>query len=192
MNYNTSLPKLKMREYGRNIQQMIDHCKTIEDREERTRYAYKVAEIMTRLFHSNGTDDDNKTVWDHMNIISNFSLDIDFPYEVIKAGEMKPKPENIPYAQRSDNFRCYGDNLIRMIREVAKYEGGVEKDTMIFLIANQMKKLLVTVNADSATDRRVFKDIKELTGGTIDIDPENYRLNDYIGTTNEIKKRKKK
>ena len=35
LTYNTQLKKLVLPEYGRNIQQMVDHCLTIEDREER-------------------------------------------------------------------------------------------------------------------------------------------------------------
>ena len=33
--YNTSRKKLTLPEYGRHIQKMVDHLKTIEDREER-------------------------------------------------------------------------------------------------------------------------------------------------------------
>lgn len=71
-------------------------------------------------------------------------------------------------------------------------EGGQEKDQLIFLVANQMKKLLVSLNADSATDSRVFNDIREISGGGIDINPENYRLNDYIGVAVPDNKKKKK
>ena len=73
-------------------------------------------------------------------------------------------------------------------------EGGVDKDRLIFLVANQMKKQLININADSATDKRVFNDIREITGMGIDIDPESYRLNEYIGVSvpQEGKKKKKK
>ncbi len=39
-----------MPEYGRNVQQMIDHCVSIEDREERTRCANTIINIMGNLF----------------------------------------------------------------------------------------------------------------------------------------------
>ena len=39
MKYNTEEKKLVMPEYGRNIQNMVDYCITIEDREERKRCA---------------------------------------------------------------------------------------------------------------------------------------------------------
>ena len=196
MDYNTAMPKLEMREYGRNIQKLVDHCSKIEDREERNKCAFAIAEVMVHLFPElNGEDISSRKVWDHINIISGFSLDIDFPCEVLTESEMKPVPEKIPYSKKNESYRCYGSNLIRMIKEVAKMEGGVEKDQLIFLIANQMKKQLIGVNADTATDSRVFKDIREITKGGIDIDEESYKLNEYIGTSvnhNETKKKKKK
>lgn len=193
--YNTALPKLEMREYGRHIQKLIEHCSTIEDREERNKCAYAIAEVMVQLFPElNGEDAKSRKVWDHINIISGFNLDIDFPCEVLTKAEMTPQPKKIPYPNKSDRFRIYGTNLVRMIKEISQMDGGVEKDRLIFLVANQMKKLLISENPDSATDRRVFNDIKDITGGRIDINPESYRLNEYIGVANpqENKKKKKK
>lgn len=195
MEYNTSLPKLQMREYGRNIQKMIDHCVVIEDRDERRKCAYAIAEVMLKTFPElNGESIESRKVWDHINLISEFKLDIDFPCEVTQKDDLQPHLENIPYAKKSERFRVYGSNLVRMIKEISRMEGSVDKDQLIFLVANQMKKLLIGVNADSATDRRVFNDIREISGGAIDINPDSYRLNEYIGiaTAQEGKKKKKK
>lgn len=193
--YNTNLPKLEMREYGRNIQKLIEHCCTIEDREERTKMAFAIAEVMVQLFPDlSGDDIKNKRVWDHINVISGFKLDIDFPNEVLSQPELRPEAKKIPYSVKTDRFRVYGNNLVRMIKEISSMEGGVDKDKLIFLVANQMKKLLINIDADSATDRRVFNDIREISGGRIDIAPETYRLNEYIGIANpqDNKKKKKK
>lgn len=191
--YNTSIPKLEMREYGRHIQKLIEHCLTIENRDERTKCAIAIADIMIQLFPDlNGEGEQNQKVWDHINLISHFKLDIDFPCTVLNENELRPSPEKIPYSKKTDKFRVYGSNLIRMIREISIMEGGVDKDRLIFLVANQMKKLLVSENSDSATDRRVFNDIREISGGSIDIDADNYRLNEYIGVVNPNEKKKKK
>lgn len=191
--YNTALPQLHMREYGRHIQKLVDHCISVADREERTKCAYAVAEIMIQLFPELGAEGVNgRKVWDHINMMADFKLDIDFPCEVLKESEIKPAPGKIPYSKKHDRFRVYGSNLVRMIKEISAMPGGVDKDQLIFLVANQMKKLLVTVNADSATDRRVFNDIRDITGGAIDIDAETYRLNEYIGVENPQNGKKKK
>lgn len=191
MEYNTALPKLEMREYGRNIQKLILHCIAIEDREERNKCALAIAEIMTHLFPDLKGDETDSKVWDQMNIISGYKLDIDFPCEVINKDTPRPEVDKIPYSRKSDKYRAYGGNIVNMIREIGLMDGGVEKDRLIFLVANQMKKLLVSVNSDSATDRRVFNDIREISKGRIDIDPESYKLNEYIGVNNQDNKKKK-
>lgn len=194
--YNTSKPQLVMREYGRNIQQMIDYCLTIDDREERTDCAYAIADIMARLFNSNSANssDVRQKVWDHINIMSGFALDIDFPCNVTDQETFHPRPERIPYRKGLNRFRHYGRNLQEMIISVAEMDNNVEKDRLIFLLANQMKKQLVSQNPEIASDLRVFNDIKDISGGRISINPENYRLNDYIGVVNpeQAKKKKKK
>ena len=49
MDYNTQRPQLKISEYGRTIQQMIDYACTIEDKEERTKAAHTLDRKSTRL-----------------------------------------------------------------------------------------------------------------------------------------------
>ena len=50
MEYNTQKKKLLLPEYGRNIQKMVDYLLTIEDREERTRAAKTVIDVMGNLY----------------------------------------------------------------------------------------------------------------------------------------------
>ena len=52
LTYNSQLKKLVLPEYGRNIQQMVDHCLTIEDRDERTRCAFTIVQNMANIFRS--------------------------------------------------------------------------------------------------------------------------------------------
>jgi len=50
MQYNTQKEKLLLPEYGRNIQNMVDHCVLIEDPAERKKCAYTVIDIMGNMF----------------------------------------------------------------------------------------------------------------------------------------------
>ncbi len=191
--YNTSEKKLVLPEYGRNIQRMIDRCVEIEDRDERTRCAYSIADSMAVLFPSAvGENGDMKKIWDHIYIMSGFNLDIDFPCEVLTKEQLQPKAKDIPYSKNISRFRQYGKDVQLMIGKVADMENCVEKDQLIFLIANQMKKLLVTQNPEGVSDSKVFNDIREISKGRIAIDGENYRLNEYIGVAVPAKGKKKK
>ena len=191
--YNTSEKKLILPEYGRNIQRLIDYCVAIENREERTRCACAIADSMAVLFPmALGENNDRRKIWDHINIMSGFNLDIDFPCEVLTKDQLDPDMSNIPYNKSISSYRHYGKNIQQMIQNVADMENCVEKDQLIFLIANQMKKLLVTLNPEGVSDTKVFNDILEISKGKIAIDSENYRLNEYIGVAINPKTKKKK
>lgn len=192
--YNTGETQLLMPEYGRNIQRMIDHCVMIEDREERTRCAYAISDVMATLFPSLiGEKGDREKIWDHINVMSRFELDIDFPCEVIGADQLMPGHAKIPYGGMINKFRHYGRNIQLMIKKVADMDNCVEKDQLIFLLANQMKKLLVMQNPENASDAKVFVDIAEMSEGKIHIAPDSYRLNEYLDVShNSVTKGKKK
>ena len=186
--YNVSEKKLALPEYGRNIQRMIDHCLTIEDRDERTKCAHSIADVMATLFPSIiGEGGNRRKIWDHIFIMSDFKLDIDFPCEVVTPEKLVKKTEKIPYNSQIYRYRQYGKNIQSMIKTVADMENVVEKDQLIFLLANQMKKLLVFNNPESAN-----ADIAEISEGKIRIDPKSYRLNDYIDNSPTNAKNKKK
>ena len=85
MKYNTEEKKLVMPEYGRNIQNMVDYCITIQDREERKRCANTIINIMGNMFpHLRDVNDFKHILWDHLAIMADFKLDIDYPYEIVR------------------------------------------------------------------------------------------------------------
>ncbi len=50
MQYNTQQKRMPLPEYGRSIQNMVDHALTIEDRAERQRCANKIIIIIVIMF----------------------------------------------------------------------------------------------------------------------------------------------
>lgn len=175
--YNTQQKKLIMPEYGRNVQQMIDHCVSIEDREERTRCANTIINIMGNLFpHLRDVDDFKHKLWDHLAIMSDFKLDIDYPYEIIRKENLRTKPDRIPYTLTPIRYRHYGKTLERMIKKCEDYPDGPERDQLISLLANHMKKSFLTWNKEVVDDDKIFKDLREYSHGRIDLGPETFRL----------------
>lgn len=194
--YNTGMPNLKMAEYGRNIQNLVDFCVGIPDREERTRCAYAIAEVMTTLFPALKKDpNDRKKIWDHINIMSEFRLDIDFPVPVVTEEEVNPTPEPIPYSNaREIDFRYYGRHIQNMVKTVAEMEESEEKQTLIGVIANHMKKMLLAHNKEAVSDRKVLRDLCFMSDGKIDLLPGDIQLYDYqeVETPAGKKQNKKK
>ncbi len=177
MEYNTQKKRLALPEYGRNIQNMVDYCVTIEDREERTRCANTIINVMGNMFpHLRDVNDFKHILWDHLAIMSDFKLDIDYPYEIVKQEEMYTRPPRIPYNNSRIRYRHYGKTLELMIRKATEYPEGPEKDTLVKLLATQMKKSFLTWNKESVDDRKIFKDLDELSGGQIVLNEEVHKL----------------
>ncbi|MCC8134769.1 MAG: DUF4290 domain-containing protein [Tannerellaceae bacterium] len=177
MNYNTELKRLTLPEYGRNIQNMVDHCITIEDREERKRYANTIINIMGNLFpHLRDVNDFKHILWDHLAIMADFQLDIDYPYEIIKKENFYARPPRIPYNNSRIQYRHYGKILELMIKKATELEEVDQREQLIRLLANQIKKSFLTWNKKSVDDRKIFKDLEELSQGSIVLNEESYKL----------------
>ena len=176
MEYNTQLPKLEIPEYGRNIQVMIDHCITIEDREERNKCARAIIQIMGQLNpHLRDIADFTHKLWDHLFLISKFKLDVDSPYPRPNAETFTTKPKNVPYPATKIRYKHYGKTIERIIEVAKTYEEGPEKKELSRLIANHLKKSYVNWNKDSVTDDVIFKQFKEMTNNELVLD-ENTAL----------------
>lgn len=166
-----------MPEYGRNVQQMIEHALTIQDREERTRCVNTIVNIMGSLFpYLRDVNDFKHKLWDHVAIMSDFKLDIDYPYEIVKKEEMYERPETIPYKNSRIAYMHYGRNLEEMIERISDYPEGETKNELIRLIANQMKKCFLTWNKEAVDDKKIFDDLFELSKGKIKVSGDIFKL----------------
>ena len=191
LTYNTNLKKLILPEYGRIIQEMVDHCLTIEDRVQRNLCAQTIVKAMGNLFPNLKDGDENRRkLWDHLAIMADFKLDIDYPYEIVKKDSLDSKPEKI--ATISDN-RHYGRHLIAMIQRAAEMEPSEEREALVLLLANQMKKVMLASGNDGVDDNRIFKDLANISHGTFRFNSEEVHLNEYniILPPNSKKKKKK-
>jgi len=177
MRYNTQEKRLALPEYGRNIQNMVDYCIAISDREERSKCANAIVNIMGNMFpHLRDVNDFKHILWDHLAIMSDFALDIDYPYEVIKREDLYNRPGKLPYSQGKITYKHYGKNLENMIKKATQYEEGDQKEYLISLLANHMKKSFLTWNKENVDDRKIFKDMDDLSEGKIVLDEESHKL----------------
>lgn len=179
MKYNTQQQKLPMPEYGRGIQNMVDHALTIEDREERQRCANTIVKIMGNMFPlMRELPDFKRKLWDHLAIMSDFKLDIDYPYEVVKPETLLTSPERIPYSLGRIRYRHYGYVLEQLIKKAAEYPEGEEKKQLLHLIAVLMRKNYITWNKDSVELQKIIFDLQEYSEGKICISESDLELTD--------------
>ena len=177
MQYNTQQKKMPLPEYGRSIQNMVDYALTIEDRAERQRCANTIINIMGNMFpHLRDVPDFKHKLWDHLAIMSGFQLDIDYPYEIIRKDNLVTRPEYIPYSASRMRYRHYGYTLEVPIKKAVEFSEGNEKNNLIALICNHMKKDYMAWNKDTVDDKKIAEDLYELSDGKLQVTDEIVRL----------------
>lgn len=202
MKYNTQEKSLPMPEYGRAVQRMVDHAITIEDRAERQRCANTIIAIMGNMFPQlRDVADFNHKLWDHLAVMADFKLDIDYPYELVSPASLHPTPQRLSYPTGGIRYRHYGRCIEEMIKKAGTMSEGEERDELLRLIAAQMKKEYILWNKDNVEDSKIIEDIREYSNGKILLNEEKLNLGVYRApaqqqykhnSKNQKKKNKKK
>ena len=188
MKYNTQEKRLPLPEYGRSVQNMIDYAVTIKDRSERQRCANTIITIMGNMFtHLRDVPDFKHKLWDHLAIMSDFKLDIDYPYEIVRKESLSSKPERLTYNLNRIHFRHYGRNLEAIIRKAADMSEGDERDALINLLANNMKKNYYAWNKDNTDEDKIIEDLRLLSDGKIDLKRGDIKFFDQRNNNNNRK-----
>ena len=193
IDYNTSRPKMIIPEYGRNVQNMINYCCTIEDREERNRCAKAIIKVMGQLNPQlRDVEDFNHKLWAHLFIMSDFRLDVDSPYPKPSAETFNSKPERVPYPHHKIRFGHYGKIIEDLIKAAVEYPEGEEKKYLVKRIANLMKSSYLTWNRDTVNDLTIVKQLEELSGKKLTVDVnELLDTNEILKTINKPTSRSK-
>lgn len=168
--YNSTLKPLKLPEYGRLVQDMVDFALTIESRDERQSFAQAIVSVMAGLNPAmRDVADFKHKLWDHLAYIADYQLDIDYPFSVVRQ-DVKVRPHPIEYPRNDIRFRHYGNLLERAMKKLSEMEEGSEREALVRLIANRMKRNLADWKGDGVEDSKVSHDINSFTQGRVDPD----------------------
>lgn len=168
MQYNTQRGEMRIPEYGRNVQKMVQYCLTIEDREHRNKVAHSIIDVIGNLNpHIRDVPDFKHKLWDHLFIMSNFNLDVDSPYPIPTAEHFESKPELLEYPEKSRRYRYYGKVSINLLKDLAKTEDNDYRKAMVIEVANQMKKAYLTWNKNTVDNDVILNDIQTISEGKI-------------------------
>lgn len=170
MEYNSTRKKLVIPEYGRNIQKLINQTAEIEDRKKRTQMAYLIVHIMSSMNPQvRDSADYKRKLWDHMFIISDFKLDVDSPYPKPSPDVLTERPKRLDYGSSTIKFRHYGKNVEKIIEKAKEYQEGEEKDALVQIIANHLKKSYLAWNRDSVNDQLIEEHLNVLSDGELEL-----------------------
>ena len=177
LDYNTQREKLVLPQYGREIQDMVDYAVSLPTKEERQHCAETIISIMDRMNPlSRGNVDHMDKLWDHLALMSNFKLDIDYPCDVSQALKIATKPEPMSYSTSRISVRHYGKLLFEAFDKLKTMEPGAERDAFVRSIANQMKRSLVQWGHGSSDDEKVASDLARFTNGQIQLDLDSFKF----------------
>jgi len=185
LEYNTSRNQLVIKEYGRNVQKMIEYAISISDRQKRTETAKAIIRVMAEI-HPDTKENNHQTelqnqssdywrkLWDHLFIISNYRLDVDAPFSKPTPEEKSTNKTQHKYEKSRIAFRTYGRNMESIIKKVAQYPMP-QREIMGKILANHLKKLYILYNRNTVNDDLIISQLKELSNGNIVL-PEDFHL----------------
>ena len=192
MEYNSTRVDLIMPEYGRAIHKMVDHLKTIENREDRNKAALALIDIMgVKNPHLRDVEDFTHKLWDHLFIMADYELDVDSPYPIPQK-TVDIGPDKIEYFDDSKiKFKFYGRTVRDIIQKATLMEDGKEKEALIEIIANLMKKFYLNYNKESVEDEVINQHLQDLSNGALRI-KETYNIDSTLDILSQKNKRRKR
>lgn len=180
-NYNTIREKLRLREYGRNIQMLVEHLSAIEDTEERSKKAHTMIELMKQINPAiKDTPEIAQKIWDDMHIISEFKLDVESPFPTPDKEILDKKPERMGYNNNEITFKHFGKNIELLVNKAITLEDKEEQEAAIIHIGKLMKTFFASYNRDNIEDEVVYKNIRKLSNNNLDIDLEKVKENNLF------------
>lgn len=187
MEYNTTRDKMVISEYGRNIQNMVRFVAQVQDVEKRNRMAKTLVNVLAAMNPDSREQADLKhKFWDHMHIMSDFTLEVDSPYPVPPHPGENSKPGKVNYTQEDIKLRPYGKYMQRIIEKASELDEGPEKEALVIAIANNLKKMYLNWNRDSVNDELITDHLALLSGGKLRL-----KEDDKLHSTNDLLKANK-
>jgi len=182
--YNTERKKLEMPEYGRNILNMVEMLRGMEDKAKRTeqaKFIIRSMEILNPQVHQQ--EDYEHKLWDHLYMMAGYELDVDSPYPAPLREEQESRPQVMPLDQKPIKARHYGRNIESIIDLITTLQDGDMKTSMIISLATYMRQQYLIWNKDSVADETIFNDIEKLSDHRIRV-PEGLSLSKISSNTN--------
>jgi hypothetical protein len=174
--YNTQRSGIILKEYGRNVQAIIDYIRTVPDKEKRTALATTLIDLIKQLNPSVKDQPENpQRMWDDLYIMANFDLDVDAPYPIPPVDTLSKKPMKVNYPKNDVRFRHYGKNIELLVKEAVKKEKPEDREEAVIYLGKLMKTFYGAWNKEILDDSVILKDIKNMSDGQLTINLDKVR-----------------
>jgi len=169
--YNTGRPELILKEYGRNIQKLVNYVHDIKEDEKRKEYSYTLVELM-KLINPALKDGNefNQKLWDDLFIISGFDLEVDGPYPKPPPEVLTRKPDKLEYNKHKLKYKHYGRNIELLIQQAIEIKDEQEQKDAIIYLGRLMRSFYGIWNKEVVDEEVILNHIIELSDGKLNID----------------------
>ena len=180
LSYNTSHNKLIIPEYGRNIQLLIEHARSIKDDAYRQAFVEKIVDLMQQMHpQTRNIEDYVAKLWAHVFLIAQYDLDVVAPCEIPTLADVYKKPAPIPYPSIDVRFRHYGRNVQELVKKASAMEDEDKKQAFTQVIGSYMKMAFRTWNKEIMSDDSVKRDLHSISKGELTLE-EGYNIDTLI------------
>lgn len=172
MEYNSSKSALIIPEYGRNVQKLINHAKTIEDDEYRQKFIERIVDLMHQMNPQNKSFEEYKDkLWQHVFKIANYDLKVVPPNgEIPTLENSQGKPSKIEYPPNNKTYRHYGIHIKTLIEKAIALEDEEKKAEFTQIIAAYMKLAYKTWNREHYVSDDIVKgDLAKLSNDQLKV-----------------------
>lgn len=175
MKYTVSENNLKLREFGRNVQMMVEYAKSLNDTEERNALCREIVRIMSNISPNvKDSPDFRQKLWDHLYHLAEYDIDIDGEYPMPDPEEKAAGPkEPMDYPWQKSRYRIYGRNVELMVDKAVEMGPGEARDDLVNLIANIMKMHLKNNNErDGSAELVVVEHLRKMSNNELNYQVE--------------------
>lgn len=189
--------KLIMREYGRNIQYLVDYALTLQDDVQRNKLVQDIIDLMGTMNPTlRNVEDFRHKLWDHIFMMSDFRLNAESPYPIPDREKLKRRNMKLSYPKSKVQYAHYGRNIETCIKKAISMEDPDMRQEFAQVIGNYMKLVYQNWNRENVNDDIIMEDMEHLSEGALKLDAEGdldtlSRSTKHIGPQNQNPNRQK-
>ncbi len=171
LSYNSQRNQVKNKEFGRGLQQYVEYIQGLPDKETRTQATHQLVKMVRMLNPGlRKNQEDQHRIWDQIQTLADFKLDVDSPFPIPEESAYNKKPERMTYPTGRTRYRHYGHGVENMIALAADLKDKEQQYVVLSSIGNIMKNFYRQWNKTELDDKLLVKHIYELSKGKINLD----------------------
>ncbi len=144
---------------------MVRYIVDLDDREQRTRYAHILVELMRQIHPAmrDGQDYSNK-LWDDLYILSGFQLDVDSPYPPPSPESLGKAPQRVPYNTHPTlRYKHFGHNIDLLIAKAVGLTDADERRAFVSYLVRLMRSFYTIWNKENVEDETIFQSLLDIS-----------------------------